>query len=92
MQTLHLDQNDIGADGAKALTESLQHCNNLQTLYLDRNGIGDDGAKALAEGLRQCNNLQTLHLNENDIGVLVFMVLRPLLRVYSIATTLFWEE
>ena len=68
LQTLHLGQNGIGADGAQALAECLQHCNNLQTLDLDRNGIGADGAKALAEGLQHCNNLQTLHLDRNDIG------------------------
>ena len=68
LQTLHLDHNGIGVDGAKVLAESLQHYNNLQTLYLDDNGIGDDGAKALAETLQHCNNLQTLHLDQNGIG------------------------
>ena len=68
LQTLHLDHNGIGVDGAKVLAESLQHYNNLQTLYLDDNGIGDDGAKALAETLQHCNNLQTLHLKMNGIG------------------------
>ena len=68
LQTLHLDQNGIGADGAKALAKGLQHCNNLLTLHLDQNDIGADGAKALAEGLQHCNNLQTLHLGLNNIG------------------------
>ena len=81
LQTLHLNHNRIGDDGAKALAEGLQYCNNLRTLDLEWNDIGDDGAKALAEGLQHCNNLQTLHLKENG------MVPRPLLRVYSIATT-----
>ena len=55
-------------DGVTALSEGLQHCNNLQTLHLEWNGIGADGARALAEGLQHCNNLQTLHLEWSGIG------------------------
>ena len=53
---------NIGADGAKALTDGLKHCNSLQTLNLKSNNIGADGAKALADGLKHCNSLQTLNL------------------------------
>ncbi len=34
LQTLNLDQNTIGADGAKALADGLKHCSSLQTLNL----------------------------------------------------------
>ena len=68
LQTLNLDYNKIGADGATALAEGLKSCTNLQTLDLGYNNIGSDGATALAEGLKSCTNLQTLHLRSNNIG------------------------
>ena len=68
LQTLKLEKNYIGDDGAKALADSLKHCNSLQTLNLESNKIGADGAKALADGLKHCNSLQTLNLEKNYIG------------------------
>ena len=68
LQTLNLEYNKIGADGATALAEGLKSCTNLQTLDLGYNNIGSDGATALAEGLKNCTNLQTLHLHSNNIG------------------------
>ena len=68
LQTLKLEKNYIGDDGAKALADSLKHCNSLQTLNLESNKIGADGAKALTDGLKHCNSLQTLNLEKNYIG------------------------
>ena len=68
LQTLNLNSNGIGADGAKVLADVLKNCTNLQTLHLDSNEIGADGAKALADVLKHCTNLQTLHLDSNEIG------------------------
>ena len=68
LQTLNLEKNFIGADGAKALADCLKYCNSLQTLNLESNYIGTDGAKALTDGLKHCNSLQTLNLNWNKIG------------------------
>ena len=62
---MQLKNNGIGADGAKALAEGLQHCSNLQTLHLKNNGIGADGAKALAKGLQHCSSLQALQQPAN---------------------------
>ena len=49
---------------------------------LRNNTIGDDGAKVLAEGMHHCN-----HLNIQGIALVIMMVLRPSLRVRSIAIT-----
>ena len=45
LQTLNLERNNIGDDGAKALADGLKHCNSLQTLNLEWNKIGADGAR-----------------------------------------------
>ena len=63
LQTLNLNGNKIGFDGAKGIAEGLQHCHSLQTLDLKVNEIGSDGTKPIAEGLQHCLSLQTLNLD-----------------------------
>jgi len=57
---LSLPGNDIGADGAKAITK----LSNLTSLNLSFNGIGDGGAKAIAS----LTSLTSLDLRNNGIG------------------------
>ena len=68
IQTLSLNDNRIGSEGAAALAEGLKSCTNLQNLELSLNSIGAKGAAALAEGLKSCNNLQNLEFYRNNIG------------------------
>ena len=67
LQHLNLSTN-IGADGAIALADGLEFCNNLRVLDLYGNNIGAEGALALADGLESSNNLQGLDLYGNNIG------------------------
>jgi len=84
LESLHLGENEVGDDGAKALG-SLQ---SLRSLHLDRNEVGDEGARALSslvdltelvlsdnsigdegvEALASLTELASLHLEENEIG------------------------
>ena len=58
----------IGADGARALAESLGHLTALKQLWLDRNDLGADGARALAQPLGHLAAMTSLRLEDNDIG------------------------
>ena len=49
---LNLIDNNIGAEGAKAIAEALKVNPVLNNLDLGYNSIGDDGAKAIAEALK----------------------------------------
>jgi len=55
LHTLYLDDNEVGADGARALAEALQ-CDTctLHTLELDDNGVGADGERAIDEAQALC--------------------------------------
>jgi hypothetical protein len=59
-KSLHLGSNQIGAEGAKALSLNTT----LTTLYLNSNQIGDEAAKALSLN----TTLTTLYLRYNRIG------------------------
>ena len=61
MQTLNLEWNSIGDDGARAVADG------LQTLYLRSKNIGDDGARFVADVCKHCtkqsmDNSQPQHL------------------------------
>ena len=75
LETLNLEENYIGDDGAKALAGNLRHCNKLQTLNLEGNNISTGGAKILTAALQDCNNLQKLNLGKSNIGADGFKVL-----------------
>ena len=68
LQTLHLSDNHIGANGVAALADGLLVCKHLQTLNLSGNKISADGAAVLADRLKSCNRLQTLCLLDSNIG------------------------
>ncbi len=68
METLYLEDNQIGDAGAKGLGEGLSNCTKLETLYLKGNQIGDAGAIGLGEVLSHCTNLKVLDLGHNQIG------------------------
>ena len=63
-----LNNNSIGAEGAKAVADALGVNGSLTSLDLRENEIGDDGAKALGEGLTVNGSLTSLTLYGNDIG------------------------
>src|SRR5690606_17248647 len=60
LDTLFLENNQIGDAGAIALAKGTQYPN----LYLDNNEIGDEGAIALASN----NSLNSLGLGQNKIS------------------------
>ena len=68
LQTLNLNSNSIGSDGAVALAMGLKNCTSLHTLNLSSNDIHSDGAMALADGLEFCTDLRTLNLYSCSIG------------------------
>ena len=52
LTTLHLNHNQIGAEGAITIAEALKVNAVLTTLFLFSNEIGDEGAKAIAQALK----------------------------------------
>ena len=60
---LHLNINNIGDDGAKALSEDFTCSNNLKLLDLSCNYIGDDGAIAVARATESFTDLRLLIWN-----------------------------
>ena len=63
---LDLQDNGIGAEGARALASS-DHLRSLQMLNLKGNGIGTDGARALAHS-DTLGSLTVLSLENNGVG------------------------
>ncbi|GBG16220.1 Nucleotide-binding oligomerization domain-containing protein 1, partial [Hondaea fermentalgiana] len=53
-----LGQNEIGDEGATALTNALVKNESLQSLDLNSSNIGDEGATALANALVKNESLQ----------------------------------
>ena len=69
LRTLDLSKNEIGPEGAKAITETLKSGTAVLTsVDLRVNSIGDDGAKAIAEALKVNVVLTKLSLYHNSIG------------------------
>ena len=66
--TLDLHGNNIGAAGARAVAEALQHNTTVTELHLDGNNIGAVGARAVAEALQHNTTVTTLGLSRNNIG------------------------
>ena len=70
-----MNGNNIGAEGAKAVGDSLgklEHITNL-TLFLYRNNSGAEGAKAVGDSLAKLEHITNLKylsllLDDNDIG------------------------
>ena len=66
--SIALEDNDIGAVGAKALATALLHNTTLVNLNLCGNDIGDDGLEALCGALRGNCTLTSLDLSRNGIS------------------------
>ena len=64
---LNLGSNDIGSDGAAALSYGLKCCHKLQSLDLSSNSIEADGVAVLAHGLKSCSELKELVLDNNPL-------------------------
>jgi len=64
LEHLDLGFNNLGDEGAIALSENLPSC--LETLILEETNIGDEGCKALSRNLPR--SLQKLDLSCNEIG------------------------
>ena len=63
LKELNLSNNEIGAEGAAALTEALKVNCTLKELDLDGNNIGAEGSTALAEALKVNCTLTELYLH-----------------------------
>eukprot|EP00808_Paulinella_micropora_P003379 g15491.t1 len=81
-QSLSLNSNSIGADGAKEIVNKT-----LTSLELDNNGIGA-GAQALGEALRVNKTLTSLELDNNGIGDAGAQALGEALRANKVLQTL----
>ena len=60
-----LEKNKIGAEGAKALSDTLRINNTLKGLYLDSNELGVIGGGYIASALLVNSGLNTLCTNLN---------------------------
>lgn len=60
---LIISDNEIGAEGVKALSETLTENVTLQSLYLGYNDINDKAAISLAEGIKENPTLRELVLS-----------------------------
>ena len=65
LKSLDINNNDIRAEGTKALSES-PNLKSIEYLDLGQNGLGSDGAKALAQSPNM-ETLKFLRLNNNNI-------------------------
>lgn len=45
LEVLHLEDNDLAAEGGRALAPGVWQCHCLRELHLGNTGIGDEGAK-----------------------------------------------
>lgn len=64
---INLAQNNLGAIGAKLLSEVIALNNRLKWLNISSNQIGDEGASYLAAALQTNKSLKWLELNDNKI-------------------------
>ena len=66
---LHLDDNNINANGCKGLAKLLEGKESaLKYLDLKRNKIGDEGVIILADALKNNTSLKALDIEGNDIS------------------------
>ena len=68
LQTLYLERDNIGPDGAEHIGAALAKNTTLQSLSLYFNNIGTAGARHIGAALAKNTSLQTLDLALNDIG------------------------
>ena len=65
---LNLSYYDLGAEGAKSLSEALKVNTVLTNIDLRSNNIGDEGAKSLSSALKVNTVITTIDLGFNNIG------------------------
>ena len=65
---LNLYDNQIGPEGAIAISEALKDNKVITTLNLRNNQIGDEGAKAIAGFLKDNKAITVVSLSDNQIG------------------------
>ena len=68
LQSLHMDDNNIGDDGITAIAKALGNCR-INMLYVQRCGITLTGARSLAEALPFNHTIRKLWLIGNPITV-----------------------
>jgi len=68
VETLNLDNHQIGTKGAEWLSQALMHNSSLTMLDLSYNQIGDKGAEWLSQALMHNSSLKKLDLYGNQIG------------------------
>ncbi|EAR86877.2 hypothetical protein TTHERM_00209310 (macronuclear) [Tetrahymena thermophila SB210] len=63
--TLHLRENQIGSNGAKALGQHLENQQQLHTLFVNFgfNNIQSEGANCLIQGVSMCSQIQYVKIN-----------------------------
>eukprot|EP01080_Neovahlkampfia_damariscottae_P009455 gene9455-1661_t len=64
-QSLILNDNEIGDEGAKLISEGVSKNNSLEKLYLTKNGIKPEGCIFIAEALQKNIFLSVLRLSSN---------------------------
>jgi len=67
LQSLNVEANKLGVEGARHLAAVLRGNRVLQTVKVGRNWLGAEGAAVIAEALRDNNTLTHLILGGNDI-------------------------
>mmetsp|Transcript_38631 Transcript_38631/g.71398 ORF Transcript_38631/g.71398 Transcript_38631/m.71398 type:complete len:1275 (-) Transcript_38631:396-4220(-) len=66
--SLDLENNELGADGAKALSGGIRSSVTLKTLRLGGNRIEDKGAEAIAESIHLNQYIRALYLGRNEMS------------------------
>ena len=67
LETLDLDDNELGEEGTVALCGGLKNYTQLVKLDISNNNIGSVNLASLAMALKHCPNLQELDIEYNDI-------------------------
>ena len=69
INSLNIDNRNMGSSGARALALALNNCSKLTSLNLSKNSIGFRGARSLADVLKHCSALGELDISDNNICV-----------------------
>ncbi|KAG0325952.1 hypothetical protein BG004_003064 [Podila humilis] len=88
LNTLNVDNNDMGWKGAQAIADALVGGSTFAVLLLGRSNIGDQGAQTLGKALKTNRTLTTLELWSNNIGPAGARALAESLTVNSKLSTL----
>ena len=68
LESLYLQDNQIGFSGARSIAEPLLVNKTLKLLHLSRNLVGESGSTQIAKSLVSNNTLEALYLSGNQIG------------------------